>query len=118
MEDKLQDYADELIQLIREGADFVGEQAPLFVQELLTYYTAYHTIWLAVGLVLLTVSWRLYKYAKYSEEEIVLAHDVAGLLSAITFLVGAGVTLTHVFGLVKVLVAPRLYLLEALQRIF
>ena len=124
MNDKLEEYGDELIDLIQEGQAFVGEQAPLFVQELLTYYTYHHSIYAIGALVILTTTSIMIKWTHQAINAIVndpekTDQDNAGLGVGLIFLyIGALISLIvligHSMSLLKITVAPRLYLIERL----
>lgn len=116
MEEKLQKYADDLIDLLRAGADFAGEQAPLFVQELLTYYTYHHSVYLAIGVFFLTLSWVFKRrVANSSQNDYAITVEGNGFLCAVSFVLGTIIVVYHLLALIQVTVAPRLYLIETLQ---
>ena len=116
MEDKLEKYLEEILQLIKSGIEFTAEQIPIFVQELLTYYIWFHSSFvfmtLLVCAILVFVSIRIYKNASPSDKDV--AEVVAWIINIPTFL-GLILAVHHILQIIKVIVAPRLYLIEAIQ---
>jgi len=120
-EEKLEQYIDELIEAVKSGMDFAGDQAPLYVEELLSYAVYYHTIYI-IGfsiafLICLFVtintkkSWDNASYVDSLEWGV--ATYLAGIISAIfAILITSNIT-----SLIKVFVAPRVYLLEKIMNL-
>ena len=119
MEEKLERHLDELIEALKSGIDFMGEQAPLFIQELMSFYIWHHTVWMVVGLMSFGATLGLFFWLKKKNEE--GSHwDDWGFGMALSFLPMTGALIlfiTQLLQLIKVMVAPRLYLIEALSRL-
>ncbi len=105
----------------QQGKDFVVEQAPLVVQELVTWQRAWLTL-LAVLLVLLTavviaLFVKGFRWSWRNWDRIAREGDAPGPIigGAILFLVIAGMTVGSVASVndaLKVWLAPRLYVIE------
>ena len=124
MKEKLEQYLDELVLLLKDGGAFALEQLPLFVQEYLTYYAWYHGIWsvtmVFVAIPLLYLVWyhainTIYEYKHGS----IVSNEVEWGIG--TFVLGLVVSLPiylavhHLLQMLKVLIAPRVYLIESLS---
>ena len=105
------------LEYIESAGDFVVEQAPLLVQEILAYglvsNIVFATIYGAATAILCYTSYRLSKMAlaKKVEELVVLVVLVGGAAS-ITTIICFFDCILHIL---KIIFAPRLYLLEALK---
>lgn len=112
----------ELLTYLQSGATFVVEQTPLVLQEILTYYFAYHLIWMLVCLFPL-VAWiyairRYIKgYAKFSYDEKENWGFCVAFGGVVATVVQIG-TLANLFEAVKIALAPRLYLIEYVSQLF
>ena len=105
MNQKLTEALTNLLQSAVAGKDFVVEQAPDVVQQLLTYTFVYEFALMLVGIGIIVMSYTFAnKYAKKSDGMSYLAGLIAG---------GAGSTLTLAnLGWIKVWLAPKLFVLE------
>lgn len=121
----------ELISLYNTGKDFAIEQVPDVIRQLIIYKTAYYGLWLLVGLVMIYISYRMFKFvglvvnrrfetddklrAKLGEWAEIWGLPVAG---GIGFGIGGiVVSLTHAFQLLFILTAPKVWLLEYAARL-
>jgi hypothetical protein len=106
---------------VQATESFVAEQAPLLIQEVINYGLAYNgfltVLWLVLGSAAIYTSVRLIKYANtkeaYNDEGPAILgvfFGVFGVGSIIGFLCEVAIVLKIVF-------APRLYLLEELGRL-
>jgi len=115
MEERLLEYLDEIVEALKSGVSFVGDQAPIFITEILTYYTVVYSVWSVVCLVvtvffvwLVVITTRALKDNTKDQEGLAMLGVVSTLFSVIFFIV----TIVNVIKLLKVLIAPRLFLLE------
>ena len=104
---------EQFIQKILAGAEAAGnfttEQTPLLVQEWLRWQIVDSAFWLVVGLVILAVSlltWKRSWKISFDEDIPLIVANFTGVL------LGSLMTVTNTFDLIKVLVAPRVVLLE------
>lgn len=114
MKEKLIEHLDEIEELVRSGAAFTAEQPPLLVTELLTYYTVYHALWTVFCL--LAIPFTIYagrRLYSYDEDTIILI-ILVGLAALAVSIVGLFENLSM---LLKVTLAPRLFLLETIQNL-
>ena len=113
-----------IIEYVKQGADFVKEQAPLYVQELISY-----GIWISVFEMILCVLGaiagvfgfvKLYNYVKNNDEydddsESLVAIGFLFLAAFILFCIVAFCLNTE--NLIQATVAPRVYVVEKLMSI-
>ena len=119
MKEKLEQYLDELILLLKDGGAFALEQLPIFVQEYLTYYTWFHgiaSLMLPLAVIILYILYRLYKTGyirKMEGEPIVIIPVLMSFGSSLLIVFGT----YHAMQFIKVVVAPRVYLIENLTNL-
>lgn len=112
--DKAQEY-------VKAGGDFVAEQAPLVVQEVLRWGLSSHIFWalLCVGFCVaipLVYRWG-YNFCKRHDAVDEMMVAVTFILSSIGEIIFTISCLYHLYMIVYILVAPRLYILETLAAI-
>ena len=145
MNEQLQQSMSEILEYIKQGADFVREQAPLVVQEFLRYELIKEVVIVVVCCVALLIVIKLHfvgrKYLKkrdelastarkdtygcYAEREDRRKHERyegAGYIG-FWFPVPAGiifsvVMVVHQLYVIEILVAPRVYVLKAMAGLF
>lgn len=115
-------HADEILGWLRKAVEFAGDQAPLVVQEMLRWRLIEHTVWgvlfSLVAAALLLMVWRLCRRLRSDDltcrdEDSCWAFLFAnGLGSAVSGLLAVYCWVT----VVKIQVAPRLYLLEQISK--
>ena len=108
----------EAMEYVRATADFIGDQAPLLVQEVLAYGLAYNAIWAVVcALVLGGLGYGWWKTirtccingnGKFDGETVVPVTVLALVLMLAPMIAFVECS----FNAVKISVAPRLYLME------
>lgn len=120
MEDKLIEYSDKIVEALKSGIDFASEQAPLLIQELLTYYTIYHSIWAIFGFIFLCIiiyiGYKIFKVEGFDVDE----PDDWGILLflALVSILPTAIFTVNLMNVIQITVAPRLYLLEKLTSLF
>lgn len=91
--------------------DFIAGQIPDVVKELLAYYTATDIFWILISILGFFGTWALYRWAIRMYEidsdygPMYILPACSGILSIIIFMV-------NILDLLKIMVAPKLYLLE------
>jgi len=124
IQSKLAECADQLISYIQEGAVFVKDQAPLVAQEYLRWVFWEHLIWaivLALGVALFGyfTLWCLQQGRKVEKEQGYYNgdwHIGAGFLCLPTIACLCA-SIYNFSIVVKVLVAPRVVILETLKKL-
>jgi len=121
MEDKLIEYADKIVAALESGVDFASEQAPLLIQEVLTYYTISYSIWLFFAFIFLCGGlYFTYKLIRielnkdYFDDENVFFISIIGL---IVNGISISIFISCFSSLIKILVSPRLFLIEKLTEL-
>jgi hypothetical protein len=120
----------ELINTIKAVGDFTLEQLPLFVNELLLYYTISYSMGVLYGIVgIVLMVWYLkhfdYSYKKGNNKfvdfsgyesfsDITVMGILCGFIIIPNFIVSLFVLGSNINGLVKVIFAPRVFLIEKL----
>ncbi len=108
----LNEFAAEMLKLLQDGSQFIGEQAPIVCQEILRYNLRLSLLGTLVGIV-----WGAFGYWSFKKllpgyagwiEEPPYPHMAAG----VCWIISLTALAYHVPNLFKVLLAPRLYLLD------
>ena len=109
---KLVESIDKIINVIDKGAEFGAEQLPLFAQEILTYFAYRHTLWVVIlGLCLgFCVIGLRYMAKEKADEGIYLVPVIFTILATCYFV-------SNVNSLIKIKLAPKLYLVEAIKEL-
>ena len=122
MNEQLQKQAFDIIEILKsqvgEAGSFVAEQTPLIVQELLLYKRITLTAGFVVPfLILLFIIWTWKKHFVTIKE--MRDNDKDGVLFAtcVTSIPFALIMIINFFQMVKVYVAPRVYLIEYFSRL-
>ena len=136
--DMLERTGETLNAWVETGSDFASEQAPELAREVVAYGVIYHGVKITYGAVLLLICqlviWRFSLPQVYKGFEIVgergnrykrdeemgpIFRGFGSLaLGTIFSVVGCSMVLNHSLVAAKALVAPRLYLIEQIARLF
>lgn len=104
---------------IKGGKEFVAEQAPQFVKEMLAWYFWESVIWIIIGVVVAIISYiakrkiiesldtKMYNYG----ESVTMINAIYAVVMAIAFIV----ICSNVMEAVKVKVAPRVVLVDQVK---
>lgn len=119
MKEEILNNLSGLIEYVKQGADFVKEQAPLYVQEMINY-----GIWTSVFETLLYffiaifLIWCIVKlYKSIEEEEDAKEYAPIFLVLGIGVIIMLVVTSISFETLIQAVVAPRVYVVEKLMSI-
>jgi hypothetical protein len=113
----------ELIGYVKQGGSFVEKQAPLVAQEYLRYNLWIDVAWISIwGLVLIPIALSIKPFHRTvvkdtlseGEEFFITVWGISMIAGSVTALVGLSILVPD---LIKVLVAPRLYVLEGLKQL-
>ena len=110
---KVEDKVVALIEQLEKGIDFSKEQAPIIVQQLLTYDLVEAVGWIVMfSLMLGFIVYRTYNIVKKAScyDESAVIYPLVGVF--VTILIMA-----HVAIIVKITIAPNLYVLDYLKGI-
>lgn len=113
--DKFKDNLDEIMEFVKDSIqqakEFAGDHVPPLIENLITYYSIYHTA-LTVLLLLIPFFYWIW-FLRAVNNERIHEDDVGGFGALGFFLLPVfGFGIHHAVEAVKVIVAPRLYLLE------
>lgn len=119
-------WSAELLAWAKSGSGFVTEQIPLLVKEIIRWGLAEKAIYCSIGIILLSLGIILFRYlhthrswlrqALNSYNEDVPAMSLC-ILTLAANLVGALIFFINLHDFIKILVAPRLYLIEYLSQL-
>lgn len=108
MNEKLQEALAEIIQLTLQGKDFVLEQAPGVITQLLRWEYTISLIWFCVGVLILAFAiW----FIVYSVKADVIDYDAIFHCGCAAFLIGLFMIGCNIDWL-QIAIAPKAYLLE------
>jgi hypothetical protein len=119
METNVEEKLDKILNFVEQTAtkagDFVVEQTPLFVQELLAWNFTIDLIWFVIGVVsLLIIPLVLFLAVKATKTDPVNSENyfgVAAVISAVCLSVGIPLATTNL-DWIKIKIAPRVWLVE------
>ena len=107
-----------IIEYVKQGADFVKEQAPLYVQEMINYgiwTSVFETLlYFFIAIFLIWCMVKLYKAVKNDEYEDLKEYAPIFLVLGIGVIVMFVVTSISFETLIQAVVAPRVYVVEKL----
>jgi len=117
-----------LINTVEKGANFVAEQTPILAQEIILFGIISNAIRVIMGIILLIVAGicirKIFYYINKSKEENDTQYDnyfphllVYGVIGVFSLLIGAVNAFSNIMQLIKASFAPRLYLLEVVQKL-
>ena len=111
MNEKLQEALAELINLTIQGKDFVLEQAPDVITQLLAWELTINLIGFCFGVLLLVwipISWRMSRNGKYRVDDVPVLGIISSVLGGVLGIAFVSETLVWI----KILIAPKIFLLE------
>jgi hypothetical protein len=129
MEEKILASFETILAYANQAAEFAAEQAPLVVQELIMWGIASSAFSAAMAAVLSIVFYLTAKKCyrlisaenekQYSDrnEAVQVVSVITGVISGIGIPITALITITSLYDMVYVIVAPRLYVLEYASKI-
>lgn len=126
MNEKVAEHLGELLVFIKvgilEGAAFVANEAPILIQEIIKFSTIRCGVFVVWGIAVIFISvWVFKKLKKTSNERKWLKNDEPGIMLFLFPIAGFiyGVVLLFLYSVVllKIIFAPRLFLLEYIQQL-
>ena len=117
MNEKIENNIEEILNYIHNGiknaGDFVVEQTPLLIQEILTYNLIFHGSLVGVGvfIIFVAICFSLYFIRKidWKDDNHVIPFVI---FNAFVWFVSLCLVFKNIFVVVKIYFAPRIYLLE------
>ena len=117
----MQQWADQMLQWLRAGQEFAANQAPDLIRQILTWGLASSAFWAGFGLLIIVLGeagrrWLIRNGVHFKEiADYPHPGPFFGYVGVLLAYVAGGVTiLHHVYTIVQILAAPKLYLLEYL----
>lgn len=109
-----------LTETIKSAGDFTKNNAPSYFNELLTYELMANSMLISLGLILLVVSFFIIKW--YRREEKTRSQEaldvLLGFILAGCILYNITITTTSIFDIVKIKMAPKVYILDVIMKKF
>lgn len=141
MKDQIQELLTQIVQMIQTGFDFVQAELPIFIQEVLTYWTfqawfnlgtmiLFMITFSIIGIKLIKFSFKISNYESIENEDLCekyenyfrkgyeqysLGFGILSLCFALGFLLG--ILLDSIPVVLQATFAPRLFLLEKLKEL-
>lgn len=122
--DKILGWAEEATS---KGSSFVSEQTPILIQEVINYYTFYYGFWVFLSLILFLIAlsgaiyvWRSsldWDYIDGDGDALPSRKSVVFIASVIIEIVSAIMFFNTFFVFLKIIISPRLFLIEKLADI-
>lgn len=117
MNEKIENNLDQIIAYLHEGVktagDFVVEQTPLLVQEILTYNLIYHGSLMGLGIfiavMMISLTLRFWPKIDWDDGDHVMSFLIGSIAG---WGLSLGLIFCNIFVVIKIIFAPRLYLLE------
>ena len=111
------DALSSVIETVRATGNFVIEQAPDVIRQLILYNTINLAMWVVLGLVVLLATYVVVKkflklektLNKYDSGGALAAAVLSGAIGSVT---GIGLIMSNISDLIKIIVAPKIWLLE------
>ena len=123
LEEKLQPIIEKAIVAAEKTGEFVIEQAPLVLQEFYRWHLAEHIFLLVIGILLCSLMFIAKPFLPYEEEKrrsinylgkkVEVDFGIPAYVFGLTsFLIGIIMFFVNLLPIIKILVAPKLYLIE------
>ena len=106
--------ANQLIEYINNSAQFVADQAPAVVQEILRWSLVARSIGLGIGLAIMVgavICW--YKFRDKMSD-----YEMMPFLLGVFGTFGAGVFVANAYNLLQLTITPKVFLLRYLRHLF
>ena len=119
MKEKILENLNYFLEYIKQGADFIKDQAPLYVQELIKYHTALYFIYIIICFIILTVT--LYMF--FRGLKMLKQNHMSDMGCAAITIGGFGIVTTIAFLIynitcfTQVYFAPRVFILKYLLKL-
>ena len=128
MEDKLIEYTDKIVEALEAGIDFAGSQAPLLIQEMLRYYAIESFLSIIIHVIIASLFGYFIYYIMinsnteksiFNRSNYENSHRVIPItISSFFIFLNVLFTIKYTFVLIKIMTAPRLFLIQKLSAIF
>jgi hypothetical protein len=116
MKSTLAEYLKKLLSMVEAGANFAVDQIPLVVQEKLAFDFWWAFVWFMVGLIcgvsatlLIRTGIAVYRAREHRHDERFMGWVAPGTTLA---LLGTPLAMTNLYTILKISLAPRLYIIE------
>ena len=115
----LEEKMTEIFELIKTGAIWTLDQMPLVVRELYIWKTSVYSVMVLLGIILLIIAYSIWRkaYNRINDEASIYIDDWEDQPGSVIFtifigVIGIVITLTCLFNLLQITLAPRIWLVE------
>lgn len=118
----LKPLVDELVKIIKKGVNLAKDELPVIATQILDFYFWASFLWVVVGIILLIVGLFCHIHAipvfiqgaryGFRDDDISCMWVIGAVIS---YILGVVFVVTNLIDIVKIKVAPRLFLLEYLK---
>jgi len=98
------------LELAEKTGEFIIEQAPELLKEFYAWHIAEDMLYIFIGLLVFVIVILLYKKAEWDNGPNFINLSFVAVVTMSIFT--TGIMIVHMFDLVKILIAPKLYLIE------
>lgn len=119
LKDQVASLLQVLIQAATSTGEFIKDQIPLVIKELLLYNTVFYAVWLVVLPVFLFIALKcgLHCIRKFKDDPYSDAWGFGIAGCAVVAIILLTCTLGDIFDLIKIICAPRVWLIEYAARL-
>lgn len=118
MKEKILENINYFLEYIKQGTDFIKDQAPLYVQELITYHCVLYTSLVIFGVIGVIIALILLKkgskYSSYQDIDKQMSYFISSMIIGIISLFFIGLNFSL---MLKTWLAPRVFIMDYLMRL-
>ena len=111
----LKEKLEGILKMIESGMEWSIAQLPLLIKEIFVWKTVEYSAWIIFGLILCALGVLLWRLRNKADDEDV--SDIFTALSIFTYITSFVVIFTHVMLIIRIYVAPRLFLLDYIDSV-
>lgn len=104
-----------IIEYMESSKDFIVEQAPDIIQQMLKYETFNNIFGLIIAVIILFVSIGVFIYGKYSNKTDKIYFNVYNYVSIWLFIAAFAISAFAINNLVKIKISPKYFVIEKLK---
>lgn len=113
MEELLKPYVEKALKAMEAGGEFIIDQAPELIQQFYAWHIASNIVWVTLSLTIAGVSFYIIRTAYKNDDDWDVEYTAAAwVFGSAFFVIGTVMSVINILNLIKVLVAPKLYLIE------
>lgn len=118
MKEKILENINYFLEYIKQGTDFIKDQAPLYVQELITYHCVLYTSLVIFGVIGVIIALILLKkgskYTSYQDIDKQMSYFIPSMIIGVISLFFIGLNFSL---MLKTWLAPRVFIMDYLMHL-